>query len=303
LYGMRNSLIRFYLFWTFFNVLIYYLPIPDDFAVQFHSLLIIILVGVYLFTASSLAYTIIKAIPSAQRHEVIGSLFLVVVVMSLALIYSRIYGDIGFIGSAMSTANLLIGATAIGSLLSTAIKRIGELVPVCFTAAVADTISVTMGPTKSFAAEITAYYEGGREGAPPLVDFIIIKAGIPGLETPIPLFGVTDWIFLILLSAALIRLGKTDNLLSINGSIGRYVFVPVSGVALYAGFIVAQLSGTFIPAMVFITSFFLVFLILQYKVHRNLKRVDIYYSCFFPCAVAVVLLLYSGSIRWREMFF
>ena len=300
---MRNTLIRFYLLWTFINVLIYSLPIPHAFAVHYSVPLVIIVVGVYLFVASSLAYTIINATFSSQRYEVIGYLFLVVLVMSLAIAYSRILGNMGVVGTAVSTANLLVGATVTGSLLSTAIKRVGELVPVCITAAVADSISVTMGPTKSFAAEITVYYEGGKEGPPPLVDFIIIKAGIPGFDAPLPLFGVTDWIFLVLLSAALLRLGKTDNFLSTNGSIGRYVFVPVSVVALYIGFIFAQLTGTFIPAMVFITSFFLVFLVLQYKVHRKLRRVDIYYSCFFPCAVALVLLLYSGTLRWREMFF
>lgn len=299
---MRNSLFRFYLLWVFLNILIYSLPIPHDFAVKYSSILIIIIIGVYLLAASSLAYTIINTISSCHRQEVIGYLFMVVLIMFLAMLYSWGYGEIGVIGSAVSTANLLVGATVTGSLLSTAIKRIGELVPVCITAAVADTISVTMGPTQSFAAKITAYYEGGREGPAPLVDLIIIKVGIPGFDAPVPLFGVTDWIFLILLSAALIRLGKTDNLLSINESIGRYIFVPVSVVALYAGIIIAQVTGLFIPAMVFITSFFLVFLMLQYKVHRKLRRVDIYYSCFFPCAVALVLLIYSGTIRWDKLF-
>ena len=289
---MRNTLIRFYLLWTIFNVLIYSFPIPHAFTVRYPSSLIVVLVGVYLVVASSLAYTVINSVFSCQRYEVIGGLLLVVLLMLLTVIYSQVIGTMGVIGTAVSTANLLVGATIIGSLLSTAIKRIGELVPVSITAAVADTISVALGPTKSFAAEITAYYQGGREGPTPLVDFIIIKAGVPGIDTPIPLFGV-----------ALIRLGKTDNLLSIHKSIGRYIFVPVSVVALYTGIITAQLTGMFIPAMVFITLFFLVFLILQYKVHRNLKRVDIYYSCFFPCAVALVLLLYSGTIRWREMFF
>ncbi len=300
---MRNTFIRFYLLWTVINVLIYFLPIPHDFGLQYSSLLIIIAVGVYLLAASSLAYTIINATSSRQRHEVIGYLLIVVLIMALAIVYTSVFGNMGVVGAAVSTANLLVGATVLGTILSTAIKRIGELVPVCITAAVADTISVTMGPTKSIAAEITAYYGGGREGPVPLVDFIIIKAGIPGFAAPVPLFGVTDWIFLVLLSAALIRLGKTDNFLSVNGAIGKYVFVPVSVVALYISFIIAQLTGTFIPAMMLITCFFLVFLILQYKVHRKLRRVDIYYSCFFPCAVALVLLLYSDAIHWRGMFF
>jgi hypothetical protein len=294
---MRNSLIRFYLLWTLLNVLIYSLPIPHDFAVRYSSLVVIAVVGVYLFAASSLAYTIIDATPSSQRPEVISCLLLVLLILSLALVYSRSYGAIGVFGTAVLTANLLVGATVIGILLSSAIKRVGELVPVCITAAVADTISVTMGPTKTFAEDLAAYYQSGREGPTPWVDFIIIKAGIPGFDIPAPLFGVTDWIFLVLLSTALLRLGKSDNLLSIKGSIGRHVFVPVSVVALYTGFIISQLTGKFIPAMVFITSFFLVFLVLQYKVHRNLRRVDIYYSCFFPCVVVLVLLIYSGTLR------
>jgi hypothetical protein len=298
---MRNSIVRFYFLWTLLNVLIFSLPISHDFAVQFSSLVVITVVGVYLFAASSLAYTIIEVVPSSQRREVIGWLFLVMLLFSLALLYSRNYGAIGVVGTAVLTANLLVGATVIGILLSSAIRRIGELVPVCITAAVADAISVTMGPTKTFAADLTTYYQSGREGPVPLVDFIIIKAGIPGFETPVPLFGVTDWIFLVLLSTALVRLGKSDNFLSIKGSMGRYIFIPVSVVALYTGFIISQLTGKFIPAMVFITSFFLVFLVFKYKVHRNLRRVDIYYSCFFPCAVALVLLIYSGTLRWGEI--
>jgi hypothetical protein len=294
---MRKGSLRFYFLWTCINVLIYFLPISHDVAGQYSSPLIIGIVGVYLVVASSLAYTLINNISSCKRYEVAGHLIFVVLVMALAVMYSQMHGETGVIFASLTTANLLVGATIVGSLLSTAIKRIGELVPVCITAAVADATSVTMGPTKSFATQIASFYEGGRQGPVPLVDFIIIKAVIPGFEIPLPLFGVTDWIFLILLSAALIRLGKTDNILVIRGNVGRYVFVPITMVALYTGFIIAQLTGIFIPAMVFITSFFLVFLVFQYELHKKIRRVDIVYSCFFPCAVAFVLLIYSGAIH------
>ena len=300
---MRKICLRFYLFWTLLNVLIYHLPVPQSFTDQYPSLLIIVIVGVYFLAASSLTHRVMNSAFSLQRNEVLGYLFMVGLVMAAAVLYSRSNGSFGIIGSALATANILFGATVLGSVLSTAIKRIGELVPVCITAAVADAISVSKGPTKAFAADLTVYYEGGMAGPAPLVDFIIIKAGLPGLEARVPLFGVTDWIFVVVLSSALVRLGKTDNLLSAGKKSGEYLFFPVSALALYLGFIVAQVTGTFVPAMVFMTSFFLVFLVLQYNLHKKLKRADIYYSCFFPCAVAVVLLLYSHEFSWRDILF
>ncbi len=289
---MKTVIFPFYLCWIIPSVLLSYIPLPENISSFQLSFTFFFCIGLYLLLASSLSYWVIKVVINEKAQMIfpfVGGSFILFLFIYIWGVYLN--ANLKLL-SGISTANLFFCASLIGAALSSAIKRPGELVPVCITAAIADLISVMKGPSKSMVKDITAYYDQGMEGAPPFIDFILIKAGIPGYEIPVPLFGVTDWILLVLLSSALIRLQMNDNLLASSTHKRNIIYLPVSAVALFVGLVFAQVTQQFIPAMVFIALFFLVYLIVKIKVHKNLHRVDIIYSLVFPAIVVASLMLF-----------
>ena len=105
---------------------------------------------------------------------------------ALLLIFWTGYGIVVFTGiknnyiTGVLTANLIVFAAVFGNWLASPLKRPAELVPLCLVVALSDIFSVFAGPTKQFAGTISQYYEGGMEGIPPLVDFILVKMPLPG---------------------------------------------------------------------------------------------------------------------------
>lgn len=286
----------YYLCWIFLTFLISLIPVPADLGPLLQTLIGVIVLGVYLLVLSSLSWRVIKTMSFRQPRDAVGPAVIVTVLLAFFLISRQMPFFSGVFGGALVTANLLFGATLLGCFLAIAIKRVGELVPVCITAAVADGISVSKGPTKAMIAEITEYYTTGGDGNIPLVDFILIKIALPGYERLVPVFGVTDWIFVALLSAALQRLNLSDNLMPGGLSSSSLLAVPVAGLALYITIIIAQLTGLFLPAMIGIASLFLVFLVVKYDLHRKTRRIDFYYTVIFAGAVAISLLVYATKL-------
>jgi hypothetical protein len=82
------------------------------------------------------------------------------------------------------------------------VKRPAEIIPLGVVAALADLFSMLSGPTKHMAEEISTYYVSGMEGIPPFVDSLLIKIPLLGAGTLVPLFGVSDWIIVVFLTAA-----------------------------------------------------------------------------------------------------
>ncbi len=273
-------------------MLFYYIPLSDDISSLRLHFFLFFCIGLYLLLASSLSYRLITVVISENISFIYPFFAGSITFFVLLYVYMvKFESNLIFITS-ISTANLLFCATLIGAALSSAVKRPGELVPVCLTAAIADLISVIKGPTKSMVEDITAYYDKGMEGTPPFVDFILVKVGIPGFEIPVPLFGVTDWVLLVLLSSALLRMQKNDNLLVYKKKKSKFIYLPVSALALFAGLVFAQLTQEFIPAMVFIALFFLIYLVVKIEVHKKLYRTDIIYSLIFPLMVVTSVLLF-----------
>ncbi len=287
-------MLLFFLCWVIPTIIIFYLPLSIDFSPFQLHLVTFFFIGFYLVLASSLAYQVINKVLVEEKKVLI-----ITVGMSIVLFFA-IYGYIRFfessvlIAASVSTANLLFMASIIGAGLSSAIKRLAELVPICVTAAIADLVSVLRGPTKDMIEGISDYYEEGLVGEPPIIDFIIIKAGIPGFDIPIPLFGMTDWIFIVLISSAMIRLGKTDNLFEKSVTTVNYLYFPVATAALLAGIVFAQITNSFIPAMVFISGVFLLFLAIKYKIHKEMEKIDIVYSIVFPVIIVSAILVFTG---------
>lgn len=284
----------YFLCWIAPTIIFFYLPVPANISSFQHSLTLYLFIGVYLFLASSLSFWLMKKVLAMSTRSAYIHCASVIAVFGAAAWYSVSAGMPRIIPASLITAILLFCSTVLGTALSVAVKRLGELIPVCVTAAVADVTSVFKGPTKNMVEDLTAYYEHGMQGSPPLIDSFLIKVGVPGYSVPIPLFGVTDWILLILLSSSLLRLEKTDNILPNSSRRSNFVFLPVTVLALYVALIIAQITHMFIPAMVFISAVFMLFLVIKHSVHRQLKRGDFFYSIIFPVAAASMILLFSS---------
>jgi len=50
-------------------------------------------------------------------------------------------------------------------------------------------------------------------GAPPFVDYLLVKIAMPGFEALMPVFGISDWIIIAFLSAATCKFNMNDNLI------------------------------------------------------------------------------------------
>lgn len=293
---MKIYFATFYLSWIVLTVLIASLPFPAQLDPFFYSFLSIFVLGVYLLVLFFLSRIVIREVSTRKPKELL-SYFAIVAIFLVVFFFGRQLSlSSGVVGGALATVNLLFGATLLGCFLATAIKRVGEMIPVCITAAVADGISVTKGPTKTMIGDISAYYTGGGEGVAPMVDFILVKIALPGAERLVPVFGITDWIFVVLLSAALYRLNLSDSLLPGRFNVGGFLVVPVAGLSLYVSIIIAQLTGLFLPAMAGIASLFLLFLVVKYSLHKQMRPMDIYYTLFFSGAVTVLLLVYATKV-------
>lgn len=288
---MKSAVGWLYLCWIVPGVVVGLVPLPQAISSLHYNVIIYLCVAVYLVIVSSAAYRVVCEMFSSSSGTVWG--YFVLVGALFACLYTAVYlaGGSSMGIDVIWSANLLCGATLLGGVLSSAVKRVGELVPICLTAAVADAMSVAIGPTRSMTDDLVVYYRKGMEGTPPLVDLIIVKTGVPGSAKSFPLFGVTDWIFVVLLSTALLRMKKSDNMFPVALNWRSRFFVPVSALALYCAVVLARVTGVFVPAMVVIAAFFVVFLFVRHNLRGELKRIDVAYSAMFPLAVAALILL------------
>ncbi|HKJ64980.1 MAG TPA: hypothetical protein VJ969_06235 [Desulfopila sp.] len=291
--NLMGLLFAFIVIWGGLTAGMSRLPVPAWISEPQHRLLLFFCLGCYVFLASSLSRMLISEVVKSGSRHVVGSLLMALLLFVPAAVLSRGMVSPPPILAGVQTALLLFGATVLGAVLSTAVKRVGELVPLCCTAAIADLTSVAFGPTSVMVADISSYYTGGMVGPPPLVDSIILKAGMPGYAVPVPLFGVTDWILVSLLSASLLRLRKSDNLLPQKFWAWGPAFFSAAAMGLYAGLFIAWTTDVFIPAMVAIVLVFLALLVWRYDVFRKMEKKDIAYCFILPISVAVVMFLFS----------
>jgi len=168
------------------------------------------------------------------------------------------------------SALLLLVATVTGAAMARYIRRLWEIVPVCLVMTLADFYSWLYGPTAGFTQAIQQYYQA-PDGAPPLVDMILVKLAYPGASTLLPSFGLSDWIMVVFFAIVAARHEVNDNLLGSTGEkqarqgkIGRYL--PVSVVALFLAMILAQTTGLFVPALPVIAMVMMVWYSLRYLI-------------------------------------
>lgn len=148
---------------------------------------------------------------------------------------------------------LLLVATLVGAMLARYVQRLWEVIPVCVVMTLADVASWLFGPTSVFRHEIKQYYLA-PDGAPPVIDMVLVKLAFPGPIGMAPVFGISDWIMVVFFVIVAGRYGINDNLIGVagerlaqQGKIGRYL--PISVAAMFVALLLARSTGLFIPAL------------------------------------------------------
>ena len=177
------------------------------------------------------------------------------------------------------TANLFVFANLLGAWLVKPLRRAPELIVLCVVLALSDLFSVLSGPTRAIVREIKNYYEGGAQGPAPLGDFLLIKVPVPGNPALQPIFGVSDWIVIVFLSAAAYKLGINDNLVGKGlpaADAGKQpgVYLPAAGPGLLIAMAAAQLLGLFIPALPLVALGYMGYILIVDATARKFKKQD-----------------------------
>lgn len=170
--------------------------------------------------------------------------------------------------SAFHTANLLFLACLLGHWLVIPLKRPAELVPLCLVMSLVDIYSVFKGPTKSLTNDLSNYYSSGQSGAPPFIDYILVKFPMPGQAGLQPVFGISDWILIAMLSAAAAKFGMSDNLFGRRS----LPYLSVAVIGLIISIMLAREANLYLPALPLVALFFLSMMAFRHPEIRQLTR-------------------------------
>lgn len=192
------------------------------------------------------------------------------------------------------TANLFVFASLLGAWLVKPVKRAPELIVLCVVLALSDLFSVLSGPSRAIVKAVKKYYEGGAQGPAPPGDFLLIKIPVPGSPALQPIFGVSDWIVIVFLSAAAYKLGINDNLAGqglpdMDKARGPGVYIPAAGVGLLTAMAAAHLLGLFIPALPLVALCYASYILFMDAAARQLKKHDWLLIAGFSAAMAGLL--------------
>ena len=224
-------------------------------------------------------------------------------IAALILVFVILYLPVGQAGlksnmiTAMSTATLVLLACVAGHWLAIALKRPSEFIPIGMAVALSDIFSVFSGPTRNFAEDISDYYREGMTGQVPLVDFFLVKMPAPGNAYFMPVFGITDWVIVALLSAAALRFSMNDNVFSLAGSKqapkSPRVFFPVAGIGLLFSIVAARSMNIYLPALPFIVIVFLTVMAAKYPAVRKLGKEEIRAMFFVSVLIGVLIAVFT----------
>jgi hypothetical protein len=212
----------------------------------------------------------------ARRLIWLGALTLIFILLYLPVGQAEMKSNII---TALSTATLVLFACVAVHWLVIPLKRPSELIPIGMAVALSDIFSVFSGPTRNFAKDISDYYREGMTGHAPLVDFFLVKMPMPGNEYFMPVFGISDWIVVVLLSAGALRFGMNDNVFSRSKSTQSQnksrIFFPVAGIGLILSIVIARFTNRYLPALPFIVIVFLIVITTKYPAVRKLGPEEI----------------------------
>ena len=199
--------------------------------------------------------------------------------------------------TALSTATLVLLACVVGSWLVTALKRPSEFIPIGMAVALSDMFSVFAGPTRHFAENISQYYRDGMTGPTPVVDFFLVKMPLPGNDHFMPVFGITDWVVIAILSAGALKFNMNDNLLSFSRpeklTPVAGPFFPAAGAGLVLSIAAARSMGLYLPALPFIVIAFLAVMAVKYPEILKLGREEVRAMVFVGLLLIGLMVLFA----------
>jgi hypothetical protein len=226
--------------------------------------------------------------PRLQQSQVFRIGGLLAGILLFALTYTLI-ANLGLrsnLISALHTANLLFMACLLGHWLVIPLKRPAELIPLCLVMSLVDIYSVFKGPTKSLTGSLSNYYSSGQAGSPPFIDFILVKFPMPGQTEILPIFGISDWIIIAMLSAAAAKFDMRDNLLGYRS----LQFLSVAVIGLLMSIVLAREAGLFLPALPLIALTFLTMMAFRYPEIRKLTENELRPLGLFCILIAGILI-------------
>lgn len=231
---------------------------------------------------------------TARRLSWIGGLTLIFIILCLPEGQAGLKSNII---TALSTATLVLLACVTGHWLVIPLKRPSEFIPIGVAVALSDIFSVFSGPTRTFAENISDYYQEGMTGPVPLVDFFLVKMPMPGNDYFMPVFGITDWVVVALLSAGALRFSMNDNVFSLAGSTQAQnksrAFFPVAGIGLILSIVAARSMNLYLPALPFIVIVFLGAMAAKYPRVRKLGPEEIRAMIFVSALIGVLMAVFA----------
>ncbi len=285
-----------YLIWCFASFVFFQLGLLFTESETTSKFLVPVSISFFIILASFITMLFMVYVEKHIQNDIIVRLFWLSFTL---LIWGILYIIVTNTGNKLnslysfSTANLILFSCILGNWMTTPVKRSAEIIPLCVVVAFSDLFSVFSGPTKHLAKNISAYYEGGMQGAPPFVDYLLVKIALPGIETLMPVFGVSDWIIIAFLSAATCKFQMNDNITG-KGLCKIYkkpnfLFFPIAAAGLIISIIVAQTSNFFIPALPFVVVVFLSFMLIKYPEMRKLTKAEVLPMTLFSGVILILM--------------
>ena len=236
---------------------------------------------------------------TTRRLTWLGALTLVFILLYLLVDQADLKSNII---TALSTATLVLFACVAGHWLVLPLKRPSEFIPIGMAVALSDIFSVFSGPTRNFAEDISDYYREGMTGPAPLVDFFLVKMPMPDHEYFMPVFGISDWIVVAVLSAGALRFDLSDNIFSLSGStIGQNrsrPFFPVAAFGLIFSIVIARSVNLYLPALPFIVIVFLGFMAAKYPAVRKLGPEEIRAMMIVGILMGALMAIFTMLKEW-----
>ncbi len=231
---------------------------------------------------------------TARRLSWIGILTLIFIILCLPEGQAGLKSNII---TALSTATLVLLACVAGHWLVIPLKHPSEFIPIGVAVALSDIFSVVSGPTRNFAENISDYYREGMSGPVPLVDFFLVKMPMPGNDYFMPVFGITDWVVVALLSAGALRFSMNDNIFSLAGSTQAQnksrAFFPVAGIGLILSIVAARSMNLYLPALPFIVIVFFGAMAAKYPRVRKLGPYEIRAIIFVSTLIGALMAVFA----------
>lgn len=223
-------------------------------------------------------------------------LVVLIIVRILLFKIENIDSFAGILAGIAGTTTLIIFASLLGAYLSQAIKRPAELIPVCCVAFTVDLYSVVQGPSKDIALKIGEFYSSGAEGALPYVDIILLKIPNLAVNYLTPIFGVSDWIFIVFFTSTLFKFSISDSVAgsdittTVETDTCKFYF-PLVSIALLTSIFIAYRAHIFVPALPVIILITLPWVIITHPSLMKMKASDCYLSLIAPVVATIIYFL------------